>query len=166
MKVIALILLAFFSFKLGKKTVTDPLEMEIKSTKKILETRQQYTEVLPQRIKSIGLKIVMLLVLLLVGAATYFGVEQYKPDLLKKIDLKVLLFVGGALLTALVLLWFYQLVLKLQLSRGRFNDHHVMERLSTIVKMLGGKTELLLKYALCKDELIKIKLAPIGVCTR
>lgn len=43
MKVIFLLLLAIISFKVGKKTVTDPLEMEIKSTKKILETRQQYT---------------------------------------------------------------------------------------------------------------------------
>ena len=166
MKVIFLLLLAFSSFKLGKKTVTDPLEMEIKSAKKILETRQQYTEVLPERIKSIRVKIVILIVLGLVGVGGYFGAEQYRPDLLKALNLKILIFVGGALLATIVLMWFYQLVLKFQLSRGRYNDHHVMERLSTIVKMLGGKTELLLKYALCKDELLKIKQAPIGVCTR
>ena len=41
-KVIFLLLLAFFSFKVGKKTVTDPLEMEIKAAKKVLETRQQH----------------------------------------------------------------------------------------------------------------------------
>lgn len=121
---------------------------------------------MPERIKSIGGKIVILIVLGLVGVGGYFGVQQYRPDLLKGIDLKILIFVGGAVLSVIVLLWFYQLVLKFQLSRGKYNDHHVMERLSTIVKMLGGKTELLLKYALCKDELLKIKQAPIGVCTR
>ena len=121
---------------------------------------------MPERIKSIGVKIVILIVLGLVGVGGYFGAQQYRPDLLKGIDLKIVIFVGGAVLAAIVLLWFYQLVLKFQLSRGKYNDHHVMERLSTIVKMLGGKTELLLKYALCKDELLKIKQAPIGVCTR
>jgi uncharacterized membrane-anchored protein len=130
--------------------VTDPLEKEIKQIRGILETRSQYTVVLPQRIKSNSTKITTLILLIVVGGIAYFALEQFQPQIVERVNRRMMLLAGGLCFAATVLLWFYQLILKFKLSRGKFNDHHITEKLSSMVKMLGSKAELLLKYYLCK----------------
>lgn len=142
--------IAILSFKLGRITVTDPLEKEVKEINYLLRNRQQYTEVVPKMIKSLTTKMIVLLVLLVLAAASYFIAREYRHEIALAIDINILQLAACIVLAIVVLLWFYQLFLKFKIRRGNFNDHHTNKRLGSVVAMLGQKVELLLKYFLCK----------------
>lgn len=116
----------------------------------VLETREDYTIVIPNRIRSLGQRIKAIFILIIIGAITYFTLKELKPEIINKIDVQIIILAGSLLLLSATLIWFYQLFLKFKLNRGRFNDHYILERLGVISKMLGSKAQLLLQFFLCK----------------
>jgi hypothetical protein len=163
---IGLLLIAFFSFKLGKKSVVDPLEEEVKQMKFIMETREDYTIIIPKKIQSVGWRIRMSLFILIVAAIAYFALEHFKPEIVRKVDSIIYVLAASLVLLLTVLLWFYQLFLKFKLKRGKFNDHYITQKIGNIVKMVGSKAELLLKSSLCKEASLKYKINYSGGCIK
>lgn len=132
----------------------------------ILETREDYTIVIPNKIKSLGFKIKTIFIILILGAIAYFVLLEVKPELVIKIDVQILILAGALMLLLIILIWFYQLFLKFKLNRGKFNDHYIMEKVGLISKMLGSKAQLLLQVFLCKDVYSKYKSKPVEGCAR
>lgn len=79
-------------------------------------------------------------VLTIIPAIAYFSRPYIDPSLSNKIDLTTIIIVEAFLAMIVLLMWFYQLFLKFKLSRGRFNDHHMQQNLTAILKTLGGKS--------------------------
>lgn len=53
-KITLLLIIAYIGFKLGRATVTDPLDIEVKSINKGLTNRQHYTMYLPKKMKQLS----------------------------------------------------------------------------------------------------------------
>ena len=68
--------MAYVAFKVGRATVADPIDNEVKNISRVLKNREHYAIYLPQKVKSIAkvrLIIFITLVLLsLVGGILYY----------------------------------------------------------------------------------------------
>lgn len=165
-KGLALLLLAIISFKLGKKSVVDPLEEEVKQMKFIMETREHYTVIIPNKIKSLSTKVTLFFITLVIGVIAYFAIDILRPEITRKIDINIFILAAAVVFLIILVLWLYQLFLKFKLSRGKFNDHYIIEKLGNIIKMLGTKAQTLLQYFLCKEAYNKYKARPVEGCTK
>jgi|688.fasta_scaffold1320571_2 hypothetical protein len=107
--------------------------------KTIMVTRDQYTIVIPNKIKSLGTRNTVLFVLLILSIIAYFAGKHLAPEIVEKVDVSLLILGGAIVMLIIVMTWFYQLFLKFKLRRGNYNDQHIINKIGNIVKMLGSK---------------------------
>lgn len=109
-KIILLVALAYVAFKVGRATVADPIDNEVKNVSRVLKYRQHYTIYLPQKVKSIAkTRLIILVVVLMLSLAA--GVLYYlQHNLIHERTLQELqaggLFVG-VILVIVVVMWCY-----------------------------------------------------------
>jgi hypothetical protein len=102
--------------------------------KTIMVTRDQYTIVIPNKIKSLGTRNTVLFVLLILSIIAYFAGKHLAPEIVEKVDVSLLILGGAIVMLIIVMTWFYQLFLKFN-----YNDQHIINKIGNIVKMLGSK---------------------------
>jgi hypothetical protein len=124
-KLVALCLLTLMAFKLGRVSVTDPIDQDVRSISQSLTNRQHYTLYLPQKIKAIAKTRRNILVFFLVLSSSCIGVYFFQQQL--SLHLTILeLQIGGLILTIIlgsaIVTWLYEKVLGLMMRRGGFND--------------------------------------------
>ena len=119
LKSLILMLLAYLAFKIGRRSVVDPLEEDVKRIRSILENRAKYSIQLPEkiaRISRVKKVIIAVLLLLIVGSV----MVRYKVSILKKVIKFSSIFKLG-ILTCIVLflIWTYEVILNMELQKGR-----------------------------------------------
>lgn len=136
-------LIAFLAFKIGRATVTDPLDVEVKQMSQALTNRNHYTIYLPKKIKEITKLrkyiLASILLLALPGGILYW----LKHDLVVKRSVQETMIAGiagGVASLAVVFFWLYEKFLGLMIRRGGFNDHLLHEKLTKIIDSFGKKT--------------------------
>lgn len=60
----------------------------------------------------------------------------------------------------------YQKWLNYKVTKGSFNDHAINEKLGVISKLLGPKSENLLKFFMCRDLYSRQKTYSANVCNK
>jgi hypothetical protein len=165
-KSIALIIIAYGAFKIGKLSVTDKIKDKVKQLDFILKNRETYTVVLPAKIKNLNRSKNILLILIVLFAIFLILLNQFTIKLPFKIKIEYLLIAEILFTLILFLLWAYQAFLNLQLRKGAFNDHQIIVKLKELVELFGKKVEGLLKINLCRDKILSRKRNPVGVCSK
>ena len=142
-KIAFLFVIAYVAFKLGRATVTDPLDVEVKSINNALINRQHYTIYLPKKMKSLAKTRKYLFIATLVISIVIGILVQMKHQLLMKRTLQEKQ-IGGIVFVILVVIvvgmWVYQKFLGFMVKRGGFNDHLLHEKLNKIITSFGKKT--------------------------
>jgi len=127
LKSLIMILLAYIAFKVGRRSVIDPLEEDVKRIRSILENRSKYTIHLPNRIAKVARArkyIIALFLLLIVGAVLL----RYKVSILKKvIKFRSIFKLAILACIALFIVWTYEIILGLELKKGRTLDTRIRE---------------------------------------
>ena len=103
---ILLVLLAYAAFKMGRKTVLDPLEEDVKRIRNILKNRANYTVHIPQQIEK--LRKIRYIALIIFTAVLVLCLFYRRAKLLKKVG-KVLevVEIGMLMSVPILLLWAY-----------------------------------------------------------
>jgi hypothetical protein len=119
LKSLILMLLAYLAFKIGRRSVVDPLEEDAKRIRSILENRAKYSIQLPEqiaRVSRVKKLIIAVLILLIVGSV----MVRYKVSILKKaIKFSSIFKLGILTLIVLFFVWTYEVILNMELQKGR-----------------------------------------------
>ena len=109
---ILLVLIAYAAFKIGRKTVVDPLEEDVKRIRNILENRANYTVHLPKQIDKISKIRKVSLAIFAAGTLVFLYLVYIRVKFLKKVGKVIFVQIGLFLAVAILLLWAYELLLR------------------------------------------------------
>ena len=107
LKTLLFLAIAYLAFRLGRKTVVDPLEEDTKRLRNILDNRSKYTVYLPSRLDGITKFRKRSLFLFAFAVVAVLALLQLKPKMFKKVTVTVFLKVGIFFLIGIALLWLY-----------------------------------------------------------
>ena len=107
LKTLLFLAIAYLAFRLGRKTVVDPLEEDTKRVRNILDNRSKYTVHLPSKLDGITKIRKRSLFLFAFAMVAVLALLQLKPKMFKKTTVTVFLKVGILLLVGIALIWLY-----------------------------------------------------------
>lgn len=161
--------IAYVAFKVGRATVTDTIDNEIKDVSNVLKYREHYTIYLPQKVKRIAKTRLIIFVIVLLVSLTSGILYYLQHSLINQRTLQQLQAGGILIIFSLLIvvgMWCYEKILSLMMKKGGYNDILIHQKLSAIVTSLGKKTQYLLKSYLCRQKFRTHKNPPVGLCVK
>lgn len=161
-----LLALAYLAYRIGKGTVVDPLEQQVKHLTAAITTQTLFGVVIPRKIEQArrvrrGMMVVGVVAGVALGVAYHWLPPQELPFRVEWAGLAVAGWMGLALLIGV-----YELVQGFRVKRGSFNHMQLQQKLASLVGGMGAKTEALLKFNMCRQLYATRARQPAGVCSK
>jgi ABC-type multidrug transport system fused ATPase/permease subunit len=165
LRAIVAIFIASLAFRLGRQSIIDRVEQDVRKLQKVLKNRSMYSLSMPKQLERLSsIKKVVMAANLILFSAVSVKAMKIKIALLKSLHLTFLLQVFIVALFALLFIWGYQLYLTSAIEKGRKISMLINEELYSLMQLVGSRGESIVRAHLCKEKYAKRQKHPVGVC--